>query len=234
MNAYANIGCTCLLATACWVCFLFAVGAYPIGACLLLPELIWNDSWMRWWFFLLPDASLSSMCFLILMPQLWSCCISCSYALYISANVLFFIGSTRMRLPSFSHSTIMYQLPWLEMMRRLMYMICRMSSIPMSFVVVCWWCIDLPPVVFLLFIVTPGNSVACGLSVFCPNLGNIYWLLLLWVWAMLHSILPSLLLAMLPLLGTLQLHDDSVWFAWCLGVCTHCLPFSFGWVGWPF
>ena len=61
-------------------------------------------------------ASLLKMSFLILMLLWVSHCISFLYALHISPEVPFFMGSTRMRFPSVSHSILMYLFPWLDTM----------------------------------------------------------------------------------------------------------------------
>ena len=90
-----------------------------------------------------PGASLLSMCFLIIMPQLWSQFMSLLYAVHISLDVLMVVGSKRMRLPSVLQSSMMHRLPWLEMIGNcpvwLVYiMYCMCSMLKLIFCIL--WC----------------------------------------------------------------------------------------------
>ena len=64
--------------------------------------------------FLLIVLRKSSDAFFTFTPLCCNQCMSLSYALHISPDVQFFIGSRRMRFPSISHNTMMYPLPWLD------------------------------------------------------------------------------------------------------------------------
>ena len=86
-----------LIAFSATICRCICGGTF----CYSMPYLciVWRNSSV---------ASLSRMYFLILIPLWFILCISHSYALYISPDVLFLISSTRIRFSSVLHNTMMY------------------------------------------------------------------------------------------------------------------------------
>ena len=91
-----------------WMCFLLFL--------LLLSMHVWGMFWylMPWFHIVWRNYSkvlLSSMCFLIILLLWFTWRISLLYALHILHDVLFFVGSTRMRFPSVLHSIMMYLFP---------------------------------------------------------------------------------------------------------------------------